>query len=55
MSILEHKDPVCGMKVEPDKAAGSSEFRGRKVYFCSQSCKQRFDRDPELFAAKIED
>lgn len=55
MSILDHKDPVCGMRVEADKAAESSEFRDRKVYFCSQSCKQRFDRAPELFAANLED
>jgi Cu+-exporting ATPase len=53
MSILEHKDPVCGMEVEADKAAVTSEYRGRKVYFCSLGCKEKFDRAPEQYAAEI--
>ena len=40
-------DPVCGMTVDPAKAAGSSEFGGETVYFCSAGCKQKFDTNPE--------
>lgn len=25
------KDPVCGMQVDPAKAAGTSEYRGRRL------------------------
>jgi YHS domain-containing protein len=44
------KDPVCGMQVDPGKAAGASEYNGKTCYFCSASCKQKFDRDPKQYA-----
>jgi Cu+-exporting ATPase len=40
------KDVVCGMDVEPTAAAGESSHGGKTYYFCSLSCKQKFDRDP---------
>ena len=43
-------DVICGMPVRPDAAAGTSEFRGVTFYFCSESCKTRFDGAPETFA-----
>jgi len=43
------KDPVCGMQVDPAKAAGSSEYNGKTYYFCAIHCKQKFDRDPKQF------
>ncbi|MEE9591703.1 MAG: copper ion binding protein, partial [Thermodesulfobacteriota bacterium] len=43
------KDPVCGMEVEPEKASGRSDYRGKAIYFCSLNCKGRFDVDPEGF------
>lgn len=43
------KDPVCGMDVEPKKAAGSSLFKGETIYFCNPRCKERFDAEPEKF------
>ena len=43
-------DPVCGMQVDPAKAAGSSEYNGKTYHFCSASCKQKFDRDPKQYA-----
>ena len=46
------KDPVCGMTVEIDKAAGLSVHRGTTYYFCAPACKQQFDADPEKFVAK---
>jgi Cu+-exporting ATPase len=44
------KDPVCGMDVEPAKAAGISVHRGQTYYFCSKGCKATFDAAPERFA-----
>jgi P-type Cu+ transporter len=46
------KDPVCGMQVDPATAAGSSACNGKTYYFCSTSCKQKFDRDPKQYAGK---
>lgn len=43
------KDPVCGMMVDPDKAAASKEHGGNKYYFCSTRCADRFSQDPEKF------
>jgi Cu+-exporting ATPase len=42
-------DPVCGMTVDPNAAAGSSNHNGNTYYFCSSSCKRRFDQDPLSF------
>jgi len=42
-------DPVCGMSVNPDSAAGSSRYGGKTYYFCSTRCKQRFDQSPASF------
>jgi Cu+-exporting ATPase len=42
-------DPVCGMKVDPRHAVGTSTYRDETVYFCSPSCKERFDREPERY------
>jgi P-type Cu+ transporter len=45
----EHKDPVCGMTVAPEKAAGKAERAGKTYYFCSKGCAERFSDDPEKF------
>ncbi len=43
------KDPVCGMSVDPAKAAGKIEHDGKAYYFCSKRCAERFAQDPEKF------
>ncbi|HTF71898.1 MAG TPA: heavy metal-binding domain-containing protein, partial [Edaphobacter sp.] len=40
------KDPVCGMQVDPAKAAGQSQYQGRTYSFCSLGCKKKFDLNP---------
>ena len=42
-------DPVCGMTVDPEQAAGTSEYHGRRYFFCSTSCLERFQADPEQY------
>ena len=44
-----HKDPVCGMEVTPETAAGKSEYKGKTYYFCSSGDKETFDRNPERY------
>jgi YHS domain-containing protein len=46
------KDPVCGMQVDPQKAAAQSVHNGQTYYFCSMICKGVFDRDPEKYASQ---
>jgi Cu+-exporting ATPase len=43
------KDVVCGMEVDPAKAAGTSQYGGKTYYFCSTSCKTRFDANPAQY------
>jgi Cu+-exporting ATPase len=42
-------DPVCGMTIDPDTAAGTHEYKGERYYFCNVSCLDRFKADPEAF------
>src|SRR6185437_14372058 len=44
-------DPVCGMKVQPDRAAGASVHGGKQYYFCSKGCQQKFEADPAKYLA----
>ena len=45
-----HRDPVCGMPVDPDEATHTSNFVGKTYYFCSYDCKDVFDETPEQYA-----
>ncbi len=42
-------DPVCGMKVDPAKAAASMQYAGAEFYFCGVSCATKFRSDPKIF------
>jgi Cu+-exporting ATPase len=42
-------DPVCGMTIEEKDAVGTSTYKGTTYYFCSEVCKENFDKDPEAF------
>jgi P-type Cu+ transporter len=44
------KDPVCGMEVDPETAAGSTEYGGRTYYFCSEHCLHKFRENPAAHA-----
>ncbi len=46
------KDPVCGMVINAERAAGSRERNDEEVFFCSELCLERFDAAPERFAAR---
>ena len=45
-----NRDPVCNMEVEAQTAADRSQYQGQTYYFCSQDCKEKFDRNPEQYA-----
>ena len=42
-------DPVCKMQIDENKAAGKSEYNGKTYYFCAQSCKTKFDANPQQY------
>lgn len=43
------KYPVCGMEVDGEKAAGTSEYKGKTYYFCALGCKRAFDENPKRY------
>ncbi|PWB78314.1 MAG: heavy metal translocating P-type ATPase, partial [Candidatus Methylomirabilota bacterium] len=45
------RDPICGMDVLPEEAAGTSRYRGIDYYFCAPACKEAFDKSPEQYVA----
>ena len=45
----EFKDPVCKMLVSPKSAIDELEYFGKKLYFCSSSCRLEFELDPDKY------
>jgi len=45
-------DPVCNMEVDEAKAVATSEYKGKKYYFCAAGCKKAFDQFPEKYLAE---
>ncbi|MEK6692272.1 MAG: heavy metal translocating P-type ATPase [Nitrospirota bacterium] len=45
-------DPVCKMIIEDRDAVATSEYKGTTYYFCMMGCKERFDKDPEVFVSE---
>ena len=46
-------DPICGMTVDVATARHTTEHEGRTVYFCAAGCRQRFEQEPERYAAAL--
>jgi Cu+-exporting ATPase len=55
MRLAQEQDPVCGMKVDPAKAAASIEYEGATFYFCSQGCSAKFRAAPEKYTQNNSD
>ncbi len=47
-------DPVCGMKGKPEDWI-EHEYKGKKYYFCNQSCVVEFKKNPEKYIEIKED
>ncbi len=43
-------DPICGMSIDPAKAARVIERDGQKFYFCSEGCAAAFEKTPDAHA-----
>jgi P-type Cu+ transporter len=42
-------DPVCGMTVDPERAAAKAEHAGKTYYFCCGHCADKFRAEPEKY------
>ncbi len=47
----DHRDPVCGMKVDPNAGYGMMHA-GQLYRFCSRDCMDKFEADPERYAVR---
>jgi|GEM_PF-2139380 len=47
------KDPVCGMTVKEERGL-KSDYKGQTYYFCSDFCKNLFEKDPERYIVLIQ-
>ena len=45
-------DPICKMDVDERSAKWTSEYGGKKYYFCAPGCKKAFDENPEKYIKK---
>jgi P-type Cu+ transporter len=43
------RDPVCGVEIEPHSAFAHREHMRKTFYFCSRSCTDQFDKDPNQY------
>jgi xanthine dehydrogenase accessory factor len=50
MEQQQARDPICGMSVNVSAAKHKSHYDGKDFYFCCAGCKQKFDKQPDLFA-----
>ena len=50
MEQQQARDPICGMSVNVSAAKHKSQYDGKDFYFCCAGCKQKFDKQPDLFA-----
>lgn len=49
VTAAEVHDPVCGMKVNPDKAKHTFAYEGTTYFFCCGGCRAAFERSPAEF------
>ena len=49
-ALAESEDPVCGMKVAGDMGYAKM-YRGNSYRFCSRDCLDKFEADPDRYAA----
>lgn len=46
-------DPVCGMRMEPEESPAVTSYEGRSYYFCSDTHKEEFERNPAYYAERV--
>ncbi|OGT27918.1 MAG: hypothetical protein A2Z17_04050 [Gammaproteobacteria bacterium RBG_16_66_13] len=43
------RDPVCRMTIPRGRARATALYEGNTYYFCSRSCKEQFEKEPERY------
>ena len=42
-------DPVCGMKVAPNKTDLMTTYQGQDYCFCAEACRREFEANPQRY------
>ena len=45
-------DPVCRMTIDDKDAVATSRYKGTTYYFCSEACKENFDKNPDSLVSE---
>ena len=43
------KDCVCGAELDEKEARSSYDFKGKTYHFCSEECREKFEKSPDKF------
>lgn len=52
---MQHRDPVCGMMIDDNEVAAESVHGSQHYYFCSITCRNRFENNPSQFLGATRD
>jgi len=47
-----HRDPVCGRRMNPNKAYAKIHYKGEIYYLCCPLCQSTFEQEPEKYISK---
>lgn len=47
--MAKQTDPVCGMQIEEEDAAGQADYEGQTYYFCALGYQRKFEENPEQY------
>src|SRR6185295_660996 len=47
------RDPVCGMMIDPAKAAAKFDYQGQTYYFCNPGCLKKFQAQPDVYLSSV--
>jgi xanthine dehydrogenase accessory factor len=52
IKLSYYMNPVCNMPVDKNSPRHIIEYKGEKVYFCCDGCKEKFETEPEKYMTK---
>src|SRR5215831_12158050 len=47
------RDPVCGMMIDPARAAAKFDYKGTTYYFCNPGCLKKFQAQPDVYLSTV--
>ncbi len=50
LTMEQEKCPIMGQPINKELF---TEYKGKKVYFCCEGCKEKFEANPEQYLAKL--